>query len=740
MASLDTAELNELVNIFQILQRAEPASQITERNVVDIVNLIIKKNLVELVYTTDAKEYLTRNALKREIIDEVYASCGRLNVVDLPGLLSVHPRHVEEVLPEVLEETPSLRLEGNELMTDQYLREAVQSASDALNEQGSLPITNFASQHQFSSVFAMQILTAAVQEGRLDAVIQDSVFYTKRYVISQKIILRSGLLAATQPLDLVALYKRHQLFTPLMDTLISELQSELPGVFQGYIYTPSAFERYRTGQITNIYTSNGYIDYAAVQRLGITNARQYLLSHYNPTSGPAEALPPGDAAPQRRGGKRKTAHKDAQKRAHVVAPPMVCATAAFPLCGHALGGCFLSDRHLANLVALHPIAEAEVAAVDITQIFPTCVDLEKDWPLLHPRLCDLYPGLDKCDLIDNVVLIQKDLKAKIRPLLMNALESRNQSVRSKKKADSQSPEELIIKVISEKLELNLEQYAGVLREIADRWSDFIEDIVQQADTLRENKTASEAKELRQSIISKMTNTWIELVVVSKGIQWAKLQFDEDTNVVLNRHVLGDQAYELCRDVFLNESLDNMGLYQKVCNALDQVTNISNLQKALAPFPANDHAALKPIIDALKGKELGTLMDLLQSMSSVGNIAIASFHVPNKKLERDTYTKMKMLVVAEVQETSFGDNASANGVLFAALCTVLIHQLFHVHLRIPGKIVRAVVAHLTKESNAPADLTAVHEAVLRALKSGHVDAESLGTLNLFREQVLKNILD
>ncbi|CCW63202.1 unnamed protein product [Phytomonas sp. EM1] len=739
MSALDNAELGELVKIFQTLQREEVANQITERNVVDIVNILLKKNIIELVYTTDGKEYLTRDELKREIVDEVHASFGRLNVVNLPRLLSVHPRHVEQALPEVLEETPGLRLEDSELMTDQYLWEAVQAAADALNEHGSLPVTEFASRYQFSSGFAMSILTTAVQEGRLDAVIQNSVLYTKRYVSSQKIILRSGLLAVTQPLDLAAFYERHQLFTPLMDTLITELQSELPGVFHGHTYTPSVFERYRTSQIENIYTSNGYIDYATLQRMGITNARQYLLSRYNPSGGPADASPTGSPVTvdtQRHGGKRKNANKSAQKNAKDEVLPIVRANKEYPLCGYALSLCFMSDRHLANMVALQPIAEAEVAAVDVAQILPNCVDLEKDWPLLRPRLCELYSGLDKCDLIANVILIREDFKVKMRPLLVSALQSQDVLVQSGK----QKLEESVIKVISDQLDLDPEQYDGVLKEIADRWSDFIEDILRQVDALRKGKAASQAKELRQSLISKMTNIWVELVVLSKGIRWAKLEFDEDTYVALNRYVLGGQAYELCREVFLNESLDNVKLFKEIRTALDQVSNISSLTKVLAPFPEKERQALMPIVDALKGKELGPLMNLLQSMSGVGHIAIASFHAPNKKIERDTYTKMKMAVVEEVQATSFGHSAAENGVLFAALCTILIHHLFHVHVRIPGKMVRSVVARLAKESNAPANLAAVHEAVSSALQSNQVSTESLDKLNLFREQVLGDILN
>lgn len=38
----------------------------------EVVSLLLEKGLIELVFTTDGKEYLTNDQLKRELEDELY--------------------------------------------------------------------------------------------------------------------------------------------------------------------------------------------------------------------------------------------------------------------------------------------------------------------------------------------------------------------------------------------------------------------------------------------------------------------------------------------------------------------------------------------------------------------------------------------------------------------------------------------------------------------------------------------
>jgi hypothetical protein len=46
--------------------------RLSERNCVEVVSLLLEKGLIDLVFTTDGKEYLTNDQLRREIEDELF--------------------------------------------------------------------------------------------------------------------------------------------------------------------------------------------------------------------------------------------------------------------------------------------------------------------------------------------------------------------------------------------------------------------------------------------------------------------------------------------------------------------------------------------------------------------------------------------------------------------------------------------------------------------------------------------
>jgi len=51
-------------------------SRLTERNCVEIINKLLELKLLDVVFTTDGKEYVTPKQLIREISDELYVHGG----------------------------------------------------------------------------------------------------------------------------------------------------------------------------------------------------------------------------------------------------------------------------------------------------------------------------------------------------------------------------------------------------------------------------------------------------------------------------------------------------------------------------------------------------------------------------------------------------------------------------------------------------------------------------------------
>ncbi|KAK7202319.1 CG1104 protein-like protein [Novymonas esmeraldas] len=728
---MEDVELSDLVKRFQSLQKEQITNLISERNAVEIVNALIQKKLVDLLFTTDAKEYLTWDELRREIVDEVLANGGRLNVVDLPGLLSVHTFQVERVLPRVLEENPSLTLEGGELMTADYLDSIVLAAGDLLKEQGSLAIAQFASTNQLSSLFSKNLLSRGMDRGRIDAVMQDASLYTRQFVRLQRTVVRAGLLAAESPVRLDAFYKRHGLFSPLMTAVVDELRGELPGSWDGYnTYVPLVYETRRAAELQNLYASNGCVEYAALQRQEIQHPRQYLVDRYNPPDAAAVATTSSAPANQRKGRRRGAGGRPTAAATRDAVPRVtVRASADYPLCGYPLTNGFVSDRLLSHLPALQSLVDGEAVAVDVAEQLPLFVEVERDWPLLEERLRELYPGLESATLIANSVLVDTSAaEATVMAALPAALAM---AAKSRVPASAAAAD-----TIASVLKLPRDRYGEAIRELADLWGEAVAAVQQQLAMSASKSAAAELKQTRAALQEELAARWVRLWVSAKGVEWALAQLDEPTASSIVRHIMATEAYELARLVLRNESLDTPEWSERVAAALEQVSQPAQLKKALLPFSENRRSSLSPIVDGVSGKSLEVFLDSLRDMSGAGVIAVASFHAPNKKTERDVYAKMRESVVEEVRAASASRvDAGANGKLLASLCTLLVHQRFRCHVELPGKAVAGVVSRLRTEAEMPPTLESAKESVAAALQHGTVDDAAAAALEELRAATL-----
>ena len=105
MAECDWGEVRRLAADLQRLQQSSTAHRLTERNCIELVATLVNRNLLEIVYTLDGKEYITPEQLVREIKEELSVHggnstlqywksnyccifSGRINVVDLQQVIA----------------------------------------------------------------------------------------------------------------------------------------------------------------------------------------------------------------------------------------------------------------------------------------------------------------------------------------------------------------------------------------------------------------------------------------------------------------------------------------------------------------------------------------------------------------------------------------------------------------------------------------------------------------------------
>ena len=74
----DWAEVRRLADDFQRIQASTIAHKLSERNCVELVAKLFDRGLLDIVYTTDGKEYVTPDQLDKEIRSELHAYRGKL--------------------------------------------------------------------------------------------------------------------------------------------------------------------------------------------------------------------------------------------------------------------------------------------------------------------------------------------------------------------------------------------------------------------------------------------------------------------------------------------------------------------------------------------------------------------------------------------------------------------------------------------------------------------------------------
>ena len=76
-ATTSMEDLQALRTIFMKVQESVTSHRLSDRNCIEIINKLTSLGLLEVVYTTDGREYLTPQQIEREIRDEVIVNGGR---------------------------------------------------------------------------------------------------------------------------------------------------------------------------------------------------------------------------------------------------------------------------------------------------------------------------------------------------------------------------------------------------------------------------------------------------------------------------------------------------------------------------------------------------------------------------------------------------------------------------------------------------------------------------------------
>ncbi|XP_055950269.1 E3 UFM1-protein ligase 1-like [Argiope bruennichi] len=278
-------EVKRLAADFQRAQLSSTVQRLSERNCIEIVKKLIESKLIDVIFTTDGKEYLTPARLLKEIRDELYVHGGRINLVDLAQIIGVDFNHVETKASEFLNSEPNTCMVLGQLITTDYLDHLAEEVNEKLHQSGEISVAEITKQYDLPGDFLEQVLherLGTIIQGQVDS--SDSrTLFTDSYVAQHTAKIRGALSALTRPVPLSNIISHfkfpEKLFYRVAEDLIKE--GRLAGSISGgrserAIFIPDIYAVSQSEWINSFYKQNGYLEYDAVARLGILDPKTYL--------------------------------------------------------------------------------------------------------------------------------------------------------------------------------------------------------------------------------------------------------------------------------------------------------------------------------------------------------------------------------------------------------------------------------------------------------------------------------
>eukprot|EP00795_Rhopilema_esculentum_P017681 gene17681-9336_t len=277
-------DLQALRSIFQKVQDSVTSHKLSDRNCIEIINKLTSLGLLEVIYTTDGREYLTPQQLEREIRDEVIVNGGRINLVDLQQIINVDLSHIERKVSELLKHDRTFTLIQGELIDHDYLERAAEEINEALQDAGQISVTDLSKTFNLPAEFLLTVIEPRLGttiHGQADP-LDRGMLFTDSFVARNIAKIRGALSAITRPTPVSSLVSQYGLpekfFASVLEKLVSS--GRLAGTIQGKldkaVFIPDLYTRTLNTWVSSIFQQNGYIEYDGMQRLGITDGKQFL--------------------------------------------------------------------------------------------------------------------------------------------------------------------------------------------------------------------------------------------------------------------------------------------------------------------------------------------------------------------------------------------------------------------------------------------------------------------------------
>jgi hypothetical protein len=251
---------------------------------VEVVSLLLEKGLIDLVYTTDGKEYLTNDQLRREIEDELMIN-GRINLVEVTKIINVDLQKIQPIAERIAEEDPKVTFILGQLISSDYIIRIASEINERLSQNGEINISELTGAYDLPTDFLLH----EVVEKNLGRIIfgkQDSsnprLLYTPAFISRCKAKIRGALVGITKPTPVSAIISHISMPEKIFFSLTNDvsLSGQMTSRSTGAIYIPHIYTKTQIEWVKSFFKQNGYLEYDSVTALGVgSDPKPFIQKH-----------------------------------------------------------------------------------------------------------------------------------------------------------------------------------------------------------------------------------------------------------------------------------------------------------------------------------------------------------------------------------------------------------------------------------------------------------------------------
>jgi phosphotransferase system IIB component len=162
--------------------------------------------LIDVIFTTDGKEFVTPQHLTKEIKDELYVHGGRISLTELSKILNIDLSPIAKLAGDIEKNNKEIKIILGQLIDKSYTSKIAEEINDKLNQHGFINIVDLTMFYDLPAEFLQSLIEKELGKTILGK--QDTedprIFYNRDYIARNEAKIRGALSAITKPTQISA--------------------------------------------------------------------------------------------------------------------------------------------------------------------------------------------------------------------------------------------------------------------------------------------------------------------------------------------------------------------------------------------------------------------------------------------------------------------------------------------------------------------------------------------------------